>query len=132
MGFLCEGKNTYLRDAWNILDFFVVISGIFGFYAGGNNVSFLRCIRLLRPLRSVSHVKEIRLMIDTLFKSLSGLYYVTMFLLFIILLFATFGMHLFKGMYEFRCRTTPLPVNNSLGVLEWPVLEGHYKLCNEN
>ena len=51
---------------------------------------------------------------------------VGLFLMFIILLFGTFGLHLFAGMHEFRCRVSKEPFANG----SWPVLADNFDLCN--
>ncbi len=51
---------------------------------------------------------------------------VTVFVMFIITIFALFGLHLFNGMYEYRCRLTEEPYKNG----SWPLLPDYYKLCN--
>jgi hypothetical protein len=56
MGLIFE-EHTYLRDGWNIIDFFVVISSIMGFLPGTVNFSAIRTIRILRPIRSVNAIK---------------------------------------------------------------------------
>jgi hypothetical protein len=59
MGFVI-GKNTYLRDPFNILDFIIAISSILNFIldrTGGINIAFVkafRALRAIRPLRIVS------------------------------------------------------------------------------
>lgn len=58
MGLIFE-EYTYLRDGWNIIDFFVVISSIMGFLPGTVNFSAIRTIRILRPIRSVNAIKGI-------------------------------------------------------------------------
>ena len=59
MGFVV-GKGTYLRDAWNWLDFIVVFVGWIGLLPGVANLTALRAIRVLRPLRSVNAIPEMR------------------------------------------------------------------------
>lgn len=53
MGFVMEA-HSYLRDPWNILDFTVVILGWFSITAEQLNVSAIRVIRILRPLRTLN------------------------------------------------------------------------------
>jgi hypothetical protein len=66
MGFAL-GKNAYLKDYWNQLDFVVVATGIYGMLgSGSNNTSALRTIRLLRPLRSINKVRGIRVIVTSL------------------------------------------------------------------
>ena len=61
LGFFLD-NNSYLRDGWNWLDFFVVLTGIinivyiylFGGDDEGSGLGILRLFRILRPLRSLS------------------------------------------------------------------------------
>ena len=92
---------------------------------GYGNTGAIRTIRLLRPLRSINKVRGIRVIVSSLIDSLPPLANVAIFLLFIIILFGTFGLHLFYGSFEFRCRLTPTPVNDV-----WQYLEGYSHLCN--
>jgi hypothetical protein len=55
MGFLFQ-KNSYLRDGWNLLDFFVVCLGYLSLIPGVSNLSSLRTFRVLRPLRTLSSI----------------------------------------------------------------------------
>ena len=53
LGFIME-NGCYLRDAWNWLDFLVVVTALLQVIPGMNNVSGLRTFRLFRPLRSLN------------------------------------------------------------------------------
>ena len=64
-GFIIE-PNAYLRDAWNVLDFIVVVTGFTKFTSFGTNVGALRAIRLLRPLRSVNKIKSMKIIITSM------------------------------------------------------------------
>jgi hypothetical protein len=77
----------------------------------GSSFGALRTIRLLRPLRSINKVRGIRVIVTSLLQSFIALANVGVFLFFIIIVFGTFGLHLFSGMFEYRCRMTPEPVN---------------------
>lgn len=57
MGFIWN-KGSYLRDAWNILDFTIIASGYVGIFLSGSgaNLSVLRSFRVIRPLRTISSV----------------------------------------------------------------------------
>jgi len=46
---------SYLRESWNILDFCVVVLGLFSlFIPGADNISAIKVIRILRPLRTIN------------------------------------------------------------------------------
>jgi len=94
---------------------------------GGPNVGIIRTIRLLRPLRSINKVRGIYDLIQALIHSIPPLLNAAIFLLFIIVLFSTFGLHLFNGMHEYRCRITEKPINGT-----WTLLPDYFKLCNPN
>ena len=54
-GFLFNGKRSYLRDTWNMLDFIIVILSIVSLIIT-SDISFvkvLRVARILRPLRLI-------------------------------------------------------------------------------
>ena len=67
---LIMSENCYLRDGWNWLDFTVVITALIQNF-GVTNVSSLRTFRLFRPLRSLSAVPSMKLLVNTLFLSFS-------------------------------------------------------------
>ena len=58
LGFVLN-KGSYLRDAWNILDFIIIASGYLGMFLQGSgvNLSVLRSFRVIRPLRTISSVQ---------------------------------------------------------------------------
>ena len=65
MGFLF-GTNTYLTDAWNWLDFTVVVTSLLNELPSMRGVSGLRTFRLFRPLRSLTTMPSMRILIGTL------------------------------------------------------------------
>lgn len=52
------GKNTYLADSWNRLDFFIVVAGAFEYclHMDNLNLTAIRTIRVLRPLRAINRI----------------------------------------------------------------------------
>ncbi len=54
MGFFMRA-HSYLRDAWNILDFMVVILGWLAIiFENSGDISAIKVIRILRPLRTIN------------------------------------------------------------------------------
>ena len=121
MGFFFE-KKTYLRDGWNVLDFIVVVSGLLSTVPGIPNVSAFRTIRVLRPLRSLTVVPGMRLLVSSLLKSIPALLNVVALLLFVFSIFGILGVQLWAGLQHTRCRVTQYPVTIS------PDAENYY--CN--
>ena len=64
MGFW-SGKDSYIRDNWNKLDFIVVVAGLLEIIPAFPNFSMLRCFRVLRPLRSISRLPKLKLQAKT-------------------------------------------------------------------
>lgn len=84
-------KNSYLREAWNVMDFFIVFFGIISSYLNSTNLKALRAFRVLRPLRTISKVKSLKIMINTLLKSIVLLKDSMIIILFYYTLFAIMG-----------------------------------------
>ena len=70
MGFIL-GNTCYLRDGWNWLDLTVVITALMENLSDMENVSALRTFRLFRPLRSLSAIPSMKLLMNTLMSSVS-------------------------------------------------------------
>lgn len=72
MGFVMH-KGAYLRDAWNVLDFAVVVVGLSSFAdksEGSRLLSVMRCFRVLRPLRTITVIPGMRHVVSTVVASL--------------------------------------------------------------
>jgi len=71
-GFLF-GKTPYIRDAWNILDFVIVLSGYAtlinemgdknGDEESAVSLTGLRVFRVMRPLKSISSIRGLKVLV---------------------------------------------------------------------
>lgn len=102
IGFLF-GKNSYLKDPWNILDFTVVIVGWIGYIVGGQNISVIRTIRILRPLRTINSIPEMKILTLSILKSLPLLFDIFLLLFLFLLIFALVGTQLYGGLFSQQC-----------------------------
>jgi hypothetical protein len=122
MGF-CVGPGTYLQDAWNWLDFVVVLAGLaawseLGYTAIvgsalpelGVQLSGLRTLRVLRPLRSLNAIPALKNIVQTLLASIPDLANVALLLGFVFLIFGILACQLWSGTSDNRCRLTEFPV----------------------
>eukprot|EP00760_Papus_ankaliazontas_P038473 PhM_4_TR9136/c0_g1_i2/m.34611 len=107
MGFV-TCTDAYLRSGWNLMDFFVVCCGYLNFIPGVANVTVLRMMRLLRPLRTMGRVDGLRILTSSLINALPALRDVAVLLVFFIFLFAIMGKELWNGMLHQRCYGTIL------------------------
>ena len=72
LGFLLH-SNSYLRSAWNVLDFVIVIVSILSLAAsdipGLKSLRALRTLRVLRPLRLINRYPGLKLVVNALLAS---------------------------------------------------------------
>jgi len=118
MGFAI-GKGSYLSDAWNWLDFVVVITSLLNILPSMKNVSGLRTFRLFRPLRSLSTLPSMRILVGTLLASVSQLGGILSLAIFFFLIFAILGVSLWSGTIHYRCHVSPEPFLNGT----WPLVQ---------
>ena len=67
---LYGASEAYLRDAWNIIDTIVVLMGWASLSPSIGNISAMRTVRVLRPLRTITGVEGMRMLVATLTKIL--------------------------------------------------------------
>jgi hypothetical protein len=94
---LILGNKCYLRDAWNWLDFMVVVTSLLTELPAMQNMSGLRTFRLFRPLRSLTTMPSMKLLIGTLLSSVSHLGGILGLAMFFFMIFAILGVSLFNG-----------------------------------
>nr|QSV39147.1 voltage-dependent calcium channel L type alpha-1 [Meloidogyne graminicola] len=107
LGFLLH-PGAYLRNAWNILDFIIVVIGIISTVLSRINVQAfdvkaLRAFRVLRPLRLVSNVPSLQVVLNAILRAMIPLLHIAMLVLFVILIYAIIGLELFCGKLHSTC-----------------------------
>ena len=117
------GKNTYLKDKWNWIDFLVVVTSLLSLFPQFGNYSAFRTFRLLRPLRSLNSLQNMKLLVSTLISSLTQLGEILVFALFFFLIFAIMGVSLWSGSIHYRCRETEYAFNQ-----DWVAVSADTKL----
>ena len=122
IGFVMH-KGSYLRDAWNWLDFVVVVTSLLSILPGVGNVSGIRTFRLFRPLRSFTSMPSMKTLIATILSSLVQLGEILILFGIVFFIFSILGVSLWAGDIHYRCRVTPEPVNGT-----WPVVDGDTRL----
>mmetsp|Transcript_10606 Transcript_10606/g.16013 ORF Transcript_10606/g.16013 Transcript_10606/m.16013 type:complete len:2657 (+) Transcript_10606:55-8025(+) len=109
---------AYFYDAWNLLDFAVVVQGVISLLSDCPNessaislplgdISALRLIRILRPLKSLRKFPEMRLLVASLFTSFNLLLAIIVLLIMAIFVFAVFANFYFRDALDFRCLPDP-------------------------
>lgn len=102
-------QGAYLRSAWNILDFIIVVIGVFStllsmFQKEGNfDVKAFRAFRVLRPLRLVSGVPSLQIVLNSIMKAMLPLLHIALLVIFVIVIYAIIGLELFSGKMHQTC-----------------------------
>ena len=105
-----SAEDAYIRDTWNILDFFVVVVGWILFIVervlNGTKISGLaglRAFRILRPLKTVKRFKGLKKLVTALLLALGHLGETGIVLFFFFLIFAIAGRQMWQGLFFRRC-----------------------------
>jgi len=104
MGFVI-GKKTYLKDAFNVLDFVIVLCSVLNFLFteilhNSVDISYMkafRALRALRPLKLVSKNVGMKIAVNSLLKSIPGLVNVLLISLLFYFTFGIIGVQMLKG-----------------------------------
>lgn len=84
----------YFRDGWNVFDFLVISLSMIP--AVGPVAGIARAVRLLRVLRLISGIGELRLIVAAMLRSLSSLGNVLILMALVLYIYAVLGVHLFS------------------------------------
>jgi hypothetical protein len=111
--------QSYLMNAWNKLDFIVILGSVAN-YMGGN-VGFIRLLRCLRPLRIINRNEGMRVIISAVVNSLAVNLGVLALSGLGLLIFAILGVSLFAGQFwSCNCSFTyPLGVTPTAAVFHY-------------
>ncbi|XP_039768378.1 voltage-dependent L-type calcium channel subunit alpha-1F [Ornithorhynchus anatinus] len=140
--------SAYIRNGWNLLDFVIVVVGLFSVLLeqapnrsrdahhpsgkpGGFDVKALRAFRVLRPLRLVSGVPSLHIVLNSIMKAMVPLLHIALLVLFVIIIYAIIGLELFIG----RMHKTCFYVGSELEAEEDPspcAFSGHGRQCTTN
>lgn len=101
-------SGAYLRSVWNILDFVIVVIGLLStalstFMKEGFDVKALRAFRVLRPLRLVSGVPSLQVVLNAIIKAMVPLLHIALLVIFVIVIYAIIGLELFSGKMHETC-----------------------------
>ena len=97
-------SGSYLRDTWNQLDFFIVISSLIDLVVPNIDIpmiKILRLLRTLRPLRFATHNIHMQIMLKALLKSMGAICNIIVIILVIFLMFSIVGVSFFAGKFQY-------------------------------
>ena len=92
-GFIWNGKYSYLKNPWNILDLFILLTAIvdlilsFSALRALTTVRLARLVRILRPMRIIAKNQNLQVALTSLLNAMPQilkLQFLTMFFLFMV------------------------------------------------
>uniref|UniRef100_A0A4X2LTP7 Voltage-dependent L-type calcium channel subunit alpha n=1 Tax=Vombatus ursinus TaxID=29139 RepID=A0A4X2LTP7_VOMUR len=139
--------SAYIRNGWNLLDFVIVVVGLFSVLLeqgpprpgdvshaagkpGGFDVKALRAFRVLRPLRLVSGVPSLHIVLNSILKALVPLLHIALLVLFVIMIYAVIGLELFLGRMHKTCFIRDLEAEEDPAPCAMPGSSGRQCLAN--
>ncbi|XP_061080388.1 voltage-dependent P/Q-type calcium channel subunit alpha-1A-like isoform X3 [Conger conger] len=96
-------KGSYLRNGWNVMDFVVVLTGILSTVGSDFDLRTLRAVRVLRPLKLVSGIPSLQVVLKSIMKAMIPLLQIGLLLFFAILMFAIIGLEFYMGKFHTTC-----------------------------
>ncbi|XP_042204466.1 sodium channel protein para-like isoform X2 [Homarus americanus] len=101
-GFILE-SFTYLRDAWNWLDFTVISLAYLTMGIDLGNLAALRTFRVLRALKTVAIVPGLKTIVGAVIESVKNLRDVIILTIFSLSVFALLGLQIYMGVLTQKC-----------------------------
>ncbi|XP_068454963.1 calcium channel, voltage-dependent, N type, alpha 1B subunit, a isoform X14 [Clinocottus analis] len=96
-------KGSYLRNGWNVMDFVVVLTGMLATVGADFDLTTLRAVRVLRPLKLVSGIPSLQVVLKSIMKAMVPLLQIGLLLFFAILMFAIIGLDFYMGKFHRTC-----------------------------
>ena len=117
MGFFSQ-PFSYLRDPWNVLDFSLVVLGWISNIFQNENITPLRIVKLLRPLRTINSMPGMSGLVATILNSAPAMLNVLFLFVFMLILFSTISCQLLMGLLEYRCVVAASTGETALAIAE--------------
>ncbi|KAI6210463.1 Voltage-dependent calcium channel A type alpha-1 [Aphelenchoides besseyi] len=114
-------KGSYLRSAWNIMDFIVVTTGVISMLpfsptqhteSQGVDLRTLRAVRVLRPLKLVSGIPSLQVVLKSILCAMAPLLQIGLLVLFAIVIFAIIGLEFYSGIFHSACYNADGEITN--------------------
>ncbi len=100
-------EGAYLHSMWSIMDFIVVSSGLLTTFVSSEGIGFdlkiLRAFRVLRPLKLVSGVPSLQVVLSAILKAMAPLCNIALLVFFCIVIFAIIGLEFYSGLFHSTC-----------------------------
>lgn len=93
---LFQTEQAYLKNLWNVLDFIIVVVGAMStilqnLSAAIFDVRALRAFRVLRPLRLVSNLPSLQVVLNSILMAMVPLLHIALLVVFVICIYSIIG-----------------------------------------
>lgn len=107
LGFISH-PSSYLRNTWNVLDFTIVVIGLGSSILAVLQIDAfdpkaLRALRVLRPLRLISGVPSLQIVMNAILMAVIPLVNIGLLVIFVIIIYSIIGLELFMGAFHKTC-----------------------------
>ena len=89
-------RTDFFRSSWNLFDFFIVAISII---PAAGSFSVFRALRIIRTLRLLKSIPKLRLIIESLLKSIPSIGWISVLLAIVYYTFAVIGVNIFGEAY---------------------------------
>jgi len=120
-GLLFNGKSSYLRLAWNVMDFIIVLFAIISatpFPVELSIFKIFRMLRVLRPLRMIPRNPGLKIAVQSLINAVPGIGNLMVISTLVLMLFAILGVTFFKGKMHY-CYIENIPQDKISEINNW-------------
>ena len=103
---LLKGRKAFFRSGWNWMDLLVVAAGLPSLVTPSSfseKFTVIRALRVLRPLRTITRVPGLVVLVDTLIQCFSGMLPVIVIFSGFFFLFGVAGCQMFQGRLNYDC-----------------------------
>lgn len=104
---LVIGENSYLSSNWSKLDFFIVITAVIDMTMTDVDLSIVKMLRSLRPLRILTRNLNMRIIITALGQSMAGIANVLIIIFLVFMMFGILAINLLQGKLNY-CNLNPM------------------------
>ena len=118
--------DRYFRDGWNVFDFSIIVFSLVP--ATGGFAVIARMARLLRLLRLISTVRELRLIVSTLVRSIPSMVHIVVLMSIMVYIYAIIGYQLFHEHDPAHWRNLGISV---LSLFQVVTLEGWVEIMDK-
>ena len=110
-GVINNGPNSYFKDGWNLLDFFITLLSLlsiaFDYFvvldqnlvSQANKLELVKILRVLRSVRLITTSQALKISIVSLIYAIPGIADLAIVIFMFFLLFGIFFLNLFKGKF---------------------------------